>query len=204
MNQMYVTMVARHFENLKVNLLCAIIDQRIEHNLPSLLLREVLLEEIERIQEEEGLIHRGQKKAYGRVLRDTSSYINDDELIITCLDSSDNEIVVNLLNNMVTCKSRRGIVSGEFQYNFKLSEEGPVRQMFLKSYKNDCERLQYITLERENIIVCNNWDVLNLLFTCTDHEEKIIKKTCVDASLFEATGRGDRRGFGRCYRIRAV
>lgn len=67
MNQMYVTMVARHFDSLKINLLCSIIDQRIEHHLPSLLLRQALLEEIEYIQQEEGFIHPGQKKAYTRV-----------------------------------------------------------------------------------------------------------------------------------------
>lgn len=165
MNQMYVTMVARHFDSLKINLLCSIIDQRIEHHLPSLLLRQALLEEIEYIQQEEGVIHPGQKKAYTRVLRDANSYTEEKEMTVSCLD-----------NNVVTCKSRKGVISGSLRYNFQISEEGPIRKIFLRSYKNDSDSLQYITLERENIIVCNDWDVLDVLFTCTAHEVKVIRK----------------------------
>lgn len=176
MNQMYVTMVSRHFENLKVNLLCAIIDQRIEHNLPSLMLRKILLEEMKRVREVDGIIQYGEKKAYNRVVRDVSTYTEEREEIITCLDCNDNEIILDLTNNLVTCKTSKGIITGNFQYNFKLSDGGPIRQILLKSYKDNSETIQYVVLEREDIIVCSSWDVLNLLFNCTDHEEKIIKK----------------------------
>lgn len=177
----YASMVGKHFTQVEIKLLCALIDQRLEKNLPSSELRLCLSEEIQKLGHRQGYLNDQQRKAHQGVRKDLSMYPDPNEkVMIHCTHSTGVEFSISITENQIywnTSSSQPAYVS--FRYVTHKIGNNYIRSLVPKvmnelsvgSYTTQSSIFEEIVFN--DVVDCSNYYLLEALFIVSDQEKKI-------------------------------
>ncbi|MEK5586634.1 hypothetical protein MKZ21_30715 [Paenibacillus sp. FSL P2-0536] len=184
----YSSMIGKHFNQLEVKLLCALIDQRIQFRLPSYMLRKRLVELIHAINENMVAKVQKQKEAEAKILRDLQAYpLNQDECFnFSVVLNSGVFCKVDLQRDEISYTSAEGITETTvISYVTQWQGNHYIRYIKGMEATEGMNKLYSLTTYEAPVISINsvtdahNQAILELLLTVTDQEKGILEeKTC--------------------------
>ncbi|WP_164685074.1 hypothetical protein [Brevibacillus reuszeri] len=181
-------MVGKHFNQVEVKMLCALIDQRMEKSLPSSDLRMSLIQEIQKIQKSMGYLNDQQKKAKQRIRRDINQYPDSKEdAIIFCKHIDGTEFSISISDNYILWNSDGMTINLSFKYNTKIIGNKYIRAIvpkFSSEFYAGSYTVQTAVFEEiyfNDIAECSDFYLLEALFTVSEQEKKTLgTKICIE------------------------
>ncbi|MCY9763183.1 hypothetical protein M5X06_22330 [Paenibacillus alvei] len=174
-NAIYSSLVGTHFSSTEFKVTCALIDQRIANNLPSLELRKNLLQSLQQEKKSGKYLDAKQLKAIQRVDRDIQSYYEEEKVVLDCSFLGIERFTLDLNLNQVQWSDGR---FGSISYGAIYSGEELIRTIGMVG--EDAP-----TIVQENIIECSDQSILDIIFSISDFERR---------ATLEKAGRKHARG----------
>ncbi|MEK8217153.1 hypothetical protein [Paenibacillus sp. FSL L8-0463] len=177
---LYTSIISKHFRQTEIHSLCALIDQRMTFSLPNYKLREEVFLKIQKINKEASNPQKKQKEAERKIMRDLVSYPFEKEEMykITVMLKSGEQCMLDLNHDQISwinpvLKNER---STPMQYGTHW-----VRNQFERTFSGQIEdtknRPPIIT--RESVQKTDNFAVLALLFIVSEKEARLLsEKNC--------------------------
>lgn len=174
-NAIYSSLVGTHFSSTEFKVTCALIDQRIANNLPSLELRKNLLHSLQQEKKSGKYLDAKQLKAIQRVDRDIQSYYEEEKVVLDCSFLGIERFTLDLNLNQVQWGDGR---AGSISYGVIYSGEELIRTISMVGEHSP-------TIVQENIIQCSDQSILDIIFSISDFERR---------AILEKAGRKHARG----------
>lgn len=192
----YTAMIGKHFKQMEVKLLCALIDQRIQYRLPSYMLRKRLGSLIRTINENTGTKIDKQKKAEIKIQRDLQAYplSKEEHFNFSVMLKSGLFCKIDLLFDEISYSDVEGRTEiTPIQYVTQWKENTYIRCIKptnkpIKPDEGTVENSPVISIDE--ITYAHNQAILELLLTVTDFEKGIHEeKTCPSCRYERVTPR---------------
>ncbi|MFB8378101.1 hypothetical protein [Paenibacillus taichungensis] len=176
----YESMIGKHFTQVEIKLLCALVDQRMEKELPSTELRLCLSEEIQKFGHRHGYLTDPQRKAHERVRRDITKYPDKKELVfIQCTHRNGTEFTISISDNRIIWNTSGHPTSVTFRYVTHKIDNNYIRTLVPK-VMNELSVGAYTTQSSvfeeiyfNDVADCSDYYLLEALFTVSEQEKKI-------------------------------
>lgn len=183
----HIEMISPLFHSLYIKALCALIDQRVEQQLPHISLRRTLLREIEQVS----LLNQQQLKAMKELREDLDA--GEDKEPITWLvgmSETGRKYRIELYTNRIMWESDGEETEGQLEYGVMMYQGRAVRTLqgvkedYNSSYHFKIKSYSTPLLLRHTLSVCRDPEMLDEIFKISQAEYRVhFTKICPDCGL---------------------